>query len=65
MNVTAVQERAEQAVERFPDETGWEIHIGGAEPPETAETLRELSKRGPSRLVSRLAVQSAHDRFPF
>ncbi|WP_415378927.1 amidohydrolase family protein [Halosimplex sp. TS25] len=65
VNVSAVQERAEQAVERFSDETGWEIHIGGAELPDAVETLRNIPKRGPSRLVSRLAVQSARDKFPF
>ncbi|WP_135366662.1 amidohydrolase family protein [Halosimplex halophilum] len=65
MDVDAVQERAERAVERFADETGWELHLGGAEPPDTVETLRDLPKRGPSRLVSRLAVQSARDKFPF
>ncbi|MFA9516907.1 amidohydrolase family protein [Halopenitus sp. H-Gu1] len=65
MDVDAVQQRAEQAVERFEAETGWEFDVGGSEPPSTSETMRDLPKRGPVRLLSRLALQSARDAFPF
>jgi cytosine/adenosine deaminase-related metal-dependent hydrolase len=65
MDTDAIQEHVEAAVERFADEMGWELHVGGGEPPGTVETLRELPKRGPARLLSRLALQSARDTFPF
>jgi len=63
MDTEAVRGRTERAVDRFTDETGWEIDIGGAEPPGTIGTLRDLPKRGPTRLLSRLALQSARDAF--
>jgi len=63
MNVDEVRRQAEQAVDRFADETGWEMDIGGAEPPGTLDTVRDLPKRGPTRLLSRLAVQSVRDTF--
>jgi 5-methylthioadenosine/S-adenosylhomocysteine deaminase len=63
MNVDEVRRQAEQAVDRFADETGWEMDIGGAEPPGTLDTVRDLPKRGPTRLLSRLALQSVRDTF--
>lgn len=63
MNVDKVRRQAEQAVDRFANETGWVLDIGGAEPPGTVDTLREVPKRGPTRLLSRLAVQSVRDMF--
>jgi cytosine/adenosine deaminase-related metal-dependent hydrolase len=65
MDADAVQERVEAAVERFADETEWELDTGGGEPPGSVETIRDLPKRGPARLLSRLALQSARDEFPF
>ncbi|WP_436930616.1 amidohydrolase family protein [Halosimplex halobium] len=65
MEADAVQQRVKEAVERFADETGWELDIGGGEPPGSVETIRDLPKRGPARLLSRLALQSARDKFPF
>ena len=65
MDVDADQRRADRAVCLFTDETGWELHLSGGEPPGAVETIRGLPKRGPARLLSRLAVQSARDRFPF
>ncbi len=65
MDSDEVQRRASRAVERFADETGWEIHAGGSEPPSSIETVRDLPKRGPARLLTRLAIRSARDRFPF
>jgi cytosine/adenosine deaminase-related metal-dependent hydrolase len=59
----AVQQRAEAAVERFVDETGWDLDVGGGDPPGTVATARDIHKRGPARLLSRLAIQSAKDRF--
>lgn len=64
MDVGSVQQRVEQAAERFADETDWEFHVGGSEPPGSCETLRELPRRGPARLLSRLAVQSVRDELP-
>jgi 5-methylthioadenosine/S-adenosylhomocysteine deaminase len=60
-----VQKRVEEAVEHFADETGWKLHIGGGEPPGSIQTIWELPKRGPARLLSRLVVQSARDKYPF
>lgn len=65
MDVDAVQEHTEQAVKHFEAETGWEFDVGGSEPPSTIETVRDLPKRGPVRLLSRLALQSARDMSPF
>lgn len=65
MDADAVQERVERAVERFADETEWELNVGGGSPPGSLDTLRDLPKRGPARLLSRLAVQGIRDRFPF
>ncbi len=65
MDADDVRQRVNQAVERFVDETGWELHVGGSEPPTGIETVRDLPKRGPARLLTRLAVQSARDRFSF
>lgn len=65
MDANAVQQRVGEAVERFADETGWELDIGGGEPPGSVETIRDLPRRGPARLLSRLALQSARDKFPF
>nr|WP_284438490.1 amidohydrolase family protein [Halomicroarcula laminariae] len=63
MNVDKVRRQAEEAVDRFANETGWELDIGGAEPPGTIDTLREVPKRGPTRLLSRLAFQSVRETF--
>ena len=65
MDSDDVRQRVNQAVERFMDETGWELDIGGSEPPTSIETVRDLPKRGPARLLTRLAMQSARDRFSF
>ena len=65
MDSDDVRRRVTQAVERFMDETGWELDIGGSEPPTSIETVRDLPKRGPARLLTRLAMQSARDRFSF
>jgi len=65
MDAEAVQKDVEAAVDRFADETGWELHIGGGNPPGPTETIRELPKRGPARLLSRLALQSVRDKFSF
>ncbi|WP_254820843.1 amidohydrolase family protein [Haloglomus halophilum] len=65
IDAKAVQERVESAVDRFADEMGWELHVGGGEPPGSIETIRDLPKRGPVRLLSRLALQSARDKLPF
>jgi len=65
IDAEAIQERVERSVERFADETGWELHIGGSSPPDLIETLRDSPKRGPAQLLSRLALQSVRERFPF
>ncbi|WP_435186659.1 amidohydrolase family protein [Halobellus sp. EA9] len=65
MDVNAVRERAEWAVERFTSETDWELGIGGSEPPKKMAVARDLPKRGPAQLLGRLAFQSVRDRFPF
>jgi 5-methylthioadenosine/S-adenosylhomocysteine deaminase len=65
MDVRGVEERVEAAVERFADETGWELGAGGSEPPGPAALARDLPKRGPARLLGRLALQSVADTVPF
>ena len=64
MDADAVRDRVEAAVDRFESETEWELGIGEAEPPSTTAVVRDLPKRGPSRLLGRLAFQSLRDRFP-
>ncbi|MFT4885431.1 MAG: cytosine/adenosine deaminase-related metal-dependent hydrolase, partial [Natronomonas sp.] len=63
LDADAIQRRAEQAVERFAAETDWDIDAGGSEPPGTGQLLRDLPKRGPVRLLGRLALQSIEDVF--
>jgi 5-methylthioadenosine/S-adenosylhomocysteine deaminase len=65
LDADAVQERVEHAVERFADETGWKLDVGGGTPPDMIDTFRDLPKRGPARLLSRLAVQTVRDQSPF
>lgn len=65
MDPAAVRERVEEAVDRFEDETGWEFTLGGSDPPSMANNLRNVPKRGPARLLGKLAMQSAKDAFPF
>ncbi|WP_225336007.1 amidohydrolase family protein [Halomicrobium urmianum] len=65
VDADAVQRRAEHAVDRFADETDWDLDIGGGEPPGTVDTVRDIPKRGPVQRLSRLAVQSVRDSVPF
>ncbi|KPN31088.1 N-ethylammeline chlorohydrolase [Halolamina pelagica] len=62
MDAEAVRERATDAVDRFAAESGWEIGLGGADPPGARELFSDLPKRGPARLLSRLALQSLRER---
>ena len=62
MDAPAIQQRATEAVERFAADSGWEIGPGGADPPGPRRLLSDLPKRGPARLLSRLAIQSLRDR---
>lgn len=64
MDAEAIQQRVEEALDRFTEETGWNLHLGGADPPGAVETVQALPKRSLSRLLARLAVQSARDRIP-
>jgi 5-methylthioadenosine/S-adenosylhomocysteine deaminase len=59
----AVAERAERAVERFVAETDWDRDLGGSDPPAARQLARSLPKRGPARLLGRLALQSIGDAF--
>jgi 5-methylthioadenosine/S-adenosylhomocysteine deaminase len=61
----AVQERAEAALERFEAESDWEFSLTGSDPPSTAAVVRDLPKRGPAHMLSRIAVQTAKDSLPF
>ncbi|WP_336134432.1 amidohydrolase family protein [Natronomonas amylolytica] len=65
MEADAIQRRAEEAVERFAAETDWDIDAGGSVPPGTGQLVRDLPKRGPVRLLGRLALQSIEDVFEF
>lgn len=64
VDVEATGERVDAAVERFVDET-WELGVGGSDPPGPATLARDLPKRGPARLLARLALQSVADAVPF
>lgn len=57
------KQRVELAVERFENESDWDFSIKGSDPPSTVKTLLKIPKRGPVRLLSRLALQSARDSF--
>jgi cytosine/adenosine deaminase-related metal-dependent hydrolase len=65
MNPEAVRERVEDAVERFQEETAWNLHVGGSDPPGSMDIARDLPKRGPTHLLSRLTLQSAKDSVSF
>jgi len=61
MDPDRVQDQVESAVERFQEETAWELGLGGSDPPGSLDLARDLPKRGPTHLLGRLAVQSAKD----
>lgn len=61
MDATGVQTRVESAVDRFESETEWNLGVVGGEPPGPTAVVQDLPKRGPARLLGRLAVQSARD----
>lgn len=63
MDEAAVFEEAERAVERYTQDTGWEIGLGGSERPDVLSTIKDLPMRGPAHLVSRLAYQRIKDTF--
>jgi len=65
MDATLVQEHVTDAVDRFADETGWQLNVDGATPPSALDTAKEVPKRGPARLLSRLAAQTGRDTLPF
>lgn len=62
MDPDAVHQRATEAAERFANESDWEIDLGGADPPGPRSLLSDLPKRGPTRLLGRLALQSLRNR---
>jgi hypothetical protein len=64
VNEEAVVQRATAAVERYQEETGWEIGLTDSDRPDTLSNLRDLPKRGAAHLVGRLAYQTIADRFP-
>lgn len=61
MDADAVRERVGSVVDRFAEETGWEVGPGGGEPPGPLRTLRDLPKRGPAHLLARLGLQHLRD----
>jgi cytosine/adenosine deaminase-related metal-dependent hydrolase len=60
---TAVQERVEDAIERFEGESNWTFSLAGSDSPGTVATVKSLPKRGPAHMLSRIAAQSAKDLF--
>ena len=64
MDADAVRDRSERALDRFVAETEWEIDLGGSDPPGARSLARDVPKRGPARLLGRLALQSVRDAFP-
>jgi len=61
MDPAAVRDRVETAVDRFQNETDWELSLASGEPPGYAAALRDIPKRGPARLLGRLAAQHVKD----
>ncbi|WP_247731243.1 amidohydrolase family protein [Halovivax limisalsi] len=57
----AVLERATSAIERFEDATGWTFDNHGTESPSPVDAVRDAPKRGPARLIARLATRSARE----
>ncbi|SFH06195.1 5-methylthioadenosine/S-adenosylhomocysteine deaminase [Halopelagius inordinatus] len=62
MDTRTVCEGAESAVERFMEDSDWEMDVGGANPPNHLRTVLDLPKRGPAHLVARLGLQRIKDR---
>lgn len=63
MDEDAVYRAADEAVQRYTEETDWEITLTGSERPSTLSSVLDLPKRGPAHLVSRLAYQSIKENF--
>lgn len=61
MDESAVLDAVADAVDRFEEDTGWDLSPGRPSGPSTVETLEALPKRGPMHLFGRLAVQRARD----
>lgn len=62
---SAVQERVRDALERFEAESDWTVSLAGSDSPSTLDVAKILPKHGPVHMLSRIAVQSAKDWFPF
>ncbi|MEZ3114588.1 amidohydrolase family protein [Halobaculum sp. MBLA0147] len=56
-----VQSRVESALDRFERESDWTFSLTGSDPPSRTEVAKQLPKRGPARMLSRIALQSAKD----
>lgn len=63
MDEEEIFHEVDEAVERYTEETGWEITLTGSNRPGTLSNVLDLPKRGPAHLVSRLAYQSIKDHF--
>lgn len=63
LDAGAIRRRAERVIKRFAAETDWDLGIGGSDPPKPRHIARDLPKRGPVRLLGRLALQSIRDTF--
>lgn len=63
MDAEAVRQRVEAAVERFERETDWVLGLGTPDSPGTDVILRDTPKRGPARMVGRIGLQKAKERF--
>ncbi|EMA15979.1 amidohydrolase family protein [Haloarcula amylolytica] len=65
MDGESVVREAERALQRYENESGWDISITGVSRPDVLSTIRDLPKRGPAHLIGRLAYQKVKETFTF
>jgi cytosine/adenosine deaminase-related metal-dependent hydrolase len=62
METDAVLARVEAAMERFESDTEWSFELDGTETPSMWSVVRNAPKRGPTRMLARVALQSLEDK---
>ena len=62
MDADSVRERVKGAVERFENETDWDLGLGTPDSPGAGAILTDTPKRGPARMVARVGVQKVKER---
>jgi len=64
MDADAVIDEVERAVERFVDDSSWDLDIAGSSCPDWYASVREMPKLGPLHLGLRLARGAMRDKLP-